>query len=54
MLCLVCYQDHDKLLASFRQAIRSAGKRLKLVVLDHIISFPPVVLPVKELCELCR
>ncbi|GIL58989.1 hypothetical protein Vafri_13974 [Volvox africanus] len=30
------------------------GRRVRLAVLDHVISFPPVVLPVSELVTVCK
>lgn len=46
--------DTQQLLGSYKQAIRRGGRRIKLAVIDHVISFPPVVLPVKELCDMFR
>lgn len=39
---------------AFRQGLAAARGRVKLAVLDHIGSFPPVRFPVEELCRLCR
>ena len=37
-----------------RQAAASVKGRLVLSVLDHIVSFPPVVMPVKEMVAACK
>ena len=37
-----------------RQAAASVKGRLVLSVLDHIVSFPPVVMPVKEMVVACK
>lgn len=43
-------------MSAFQQALSAAGrgKRLRLAVLDLILSFPPVIMPVKRLSELFR
>lgn len=51
---LALQSDPDALLAAFKSAITAGGRRLRLVVLDHVVSFPPVLLPVQQICELCR
>lgn len=49
-------KDEERLVSAFRQALSAAGrgKRVRLAVLDLILSFPPVIMPVKRLCELFR
>ncbi len=46
--------DEGRIVAAFAAAVEAAGDKLKLAVLDHVISFPPVVLPVKRLTRMCR
>lgn len=46
--------DEGALVAAFQAAARSARGRLKLAVLDHVASFPPVLLPVARLCAVLR
>lgn len=50
----VCVQDEDRLVAAFEAALAAGGKRVRLAVLDLILSFPPVILPVQRLCQLFR
>lgn len=50
----VCVQDEDRLVAAFEAALVAGGKRVRLAVLDLILSFPPVILPVQRLCKLFR
>jgi hypothetical protein len=40
--------------AAFEAAIAASHGRLRLAVLDLILSFPPVILPVQRLCKLFR
>jgi hypothetical protein len=47
-------QDDDKLVAAFEAAMAAGGKQLRLAVLDLILSFPPVILPVQRLCRMFR
>eukprot|EP00892_Ulva_mutabilis_P005117 jgi/Ulvmu1/2978/UM015_0018.1 len=37
-----------------RAALEAAGGSVRAVVLDHVVSFPPIVLPVKEMAAICR
>ncbi len=38
-----------------RRALRAVPRgRLKLAVLDYVISFPPVILPLHELTAMCK
>ncbi|KAJ9521145.1 hypothetical protein QJQ45_022843 [Haematococcus lacustris] len=47
--------DPRTVIATMRRAVAAvAPGRLALAILDHVISFPPVILPVKELVEVCR
>lgn len=41
-------------MAAFEAAIAASHGRLRLAVLDLILSFPPVILPVQRLCKLFR
>jgi hypothetical protein len=34
--------------------LAAGGRRIKLAVLDHVASFPPVLLPVAKLAAMCR
>lgn len=47
-------QDEDKLVAAFEAGLSAGGKRLRLAVLDLILSFPPVILPVQRLCKIFK
>lgn len=47
-------QDEQQLIAAFEAGIAASGKRLRLAVLDLIVSFPPVIMPVQRLCKLFR
>lgn len=49
-----CLQDEEQLVAAFEAGIAASGKRLRLAVLDLILSFPPVIMPVQRLCKLFR
>ncbi|CAK0779160.1 hypothetical protein CVIRNUC_004708 [Coccomyxa viridis] len=40
--------------AAFREALSQHRGRVKLAVIDHVASFPPVLFDVKALCSLCR
>jgi Fe-S cluster biogenesis protein NfuA len=40
--------------AAFREALHQHSGRVKLAVIDHVASFPPVVFDVKGLCSLCK
>ena len=44
----------DAILAAFAAALAAYGSRVKLAVLDHVVSFPPVRLPIAAIIELCR
>lgn len=46
--------DEERILGCFRAALAAGGRRLKLAVVDHVVSFPPVVLPVAQICSMCR
>lgn len=53
-LLLACLQDEEQLIAAFEAGIAASGKRLRLAVLDLIVSFPPVIMPVQRLSKLFR
>jgi selenocysteine lyase/cysteine desulfurase len=37
-----------------RTALKAAEGYVRAVVMDHVVSFPPVVLPIKEIAAICR
>ncbi|XP_074331652.1 putative L-cysteine desulfhydrase, chloroplastic [Apium graveolens] len=48
---------NEGIVDEFRKALemgRMGGKKVRLAVIDHITSMPCVVIPVKELVQLCR
>lgn len=47
-------QDEERLVSCFKAALAAGGRRLKLVVVDHVVSFPPVIMPVQQICAMCR
>jgi hypothetical protein len=47
-------QDPDALVAAYEGALAAGGGSIKLVVVDHVVSFPPLVLPVERICAACR
>jgi hypothetical protein len=55
-----CMQDLQSpgcvgVLDALRTAFTAVGRwRLRLAVLDHVVSFPPVVLPVAAMAEACK
>jgi hypothetical protein len=57
-LCLlilsVLQQGDAGVIGAFKHALTASKGRVKLAVLDHIGSFPPVVFAVEALCRLCR
>lgn len=49
--------SNEEILDAFRKALVKAkenGKKVILAVIDHVSSMPSVVLPVKELVQICR
>ena len=42
------------ILGAFVRALAAGEGRVKLAVVDHIASFPPVTFPVADLCAACR
>ncbi|TKY61604.1 L-cysteine desulfhydrase [Spatholobus suberectus] len=49
--------SNDEIVSEFRKALErgnSGGKRVRLAVIDHVTSMPCVVIPVKELIQICR
>ncbi|KAJ1393304.1 Pyridoxal phosphate-dependent transferase, major domain [Sesbania bispinosa] len=49
--------SNDDIISEFRKALergKSDGKRVRLAVIDHVTSMPCVVIPVKELIQICR
>ncbi|KAJ7977806.1 L-cysteine desulfhydrase [Quillaja saponaria] len=49
--------SNDEIISEFRRALergKADGKRVRLAVIDHITSMPCVVIPVKELVQICR
>ncbi len=47
-------RDEAAILRAFEETIRAAGRRIRLAVIDHVSSFPPVLFPVQQICALCR
>lgn len=50
----VVQQGRKGMLAAFKAALEAHGSRVKLAVLDHVVSFPPVRLPVADITRMCR
>ncbi|GBF87620.1 class V aminotransferase [Raphidocelis subcapitata] len=49
--------DASAVEAAFASALalaRASGRRVALAVVDHVLSFPPVVMPLERLCALLR
>ncbi|CAN6453141.1 unnamed protein product [Victoria cruziana] len=49
--------SNEQIIDSFRKALdeaKSGGRKIRLAVIDHITSMPSVVIPVKQLTEICR
>ncbi|KAL5723624.1 L-cysteine desulfidase [Ranunculus cassubicifolius] len=49
--------SNDEIVYEFKKALeegKSNGRKVRLAVIDHITSMPCVVIPVKELVQLCR
>lgn len=49
--------SNEQIISEFRRALengKSNGHKVRLAVIDHITSMPSVVIPVKELVEICR
>ncbi|KAK7337647.1 hypothetical protein VNO77_18232 [Canavalia gladiata] len=49
--------SNEDIVSEFRKALergKSDGKRVRLAVIDHVTSMPCVVIPVKELIQICR
>ncbi|WVZ14893.1 hypothetical protein V8G54_012459 [Vigna mungo] len=50
-------KSNDEIVSEFRKALergKSNGNRVRLNVIDHVTSMPCVVIPVKELIQICR
>lgn len=46
--------EPHQIVAAVQEAVQSVRPgRLKLAILDHVISFPPVVLPVQDIAHVC-
>lgn len=49
--------SNDEIVTEFRKALekgKADGKTIRLAVIDHVTSMPCVVIPVKELIQICR
>lgn len=46
--------DLNLVFRRFRRALRAARGRVRLVIIDHIASFPPVLFDVRRLTALCH
>ena len=51
---LECVADPQLLTERLDAVLRRAGPRVKVAVLDHVVSFPPIVLPVQDMVRVCR
>lgn len=50
-------KSNDEIISVFSESLEKAkmnGGRIRLAVIDHITSMPSVVIPVKELVQMCR
>eukprot|EP01024_Parvocaulis_polyphysoides_P069819 TRINITY_DN8577_c0_g3_i2.p1 TRINITY_DN8577_c0_g3~~TRINITY_DN8577_c0_g3_i2.p1 ORF type:complete len:289 (-),score=46.62 TRINITY_DN8577_c0_g3_i2:252-1118(-) len=47
-------QDQNKIIQVFTEAIEAHKTRIRFALIDHIFSFPPIVMPVKKLCALFK
>ena len=47
-------QGEAAITAAFAAAIDAHSGRVKMAVVDHVVSFPPVRIPVEEIASLCR
>ena len=47
-------KSEETLAQRLAQALQSAQGGVKAVVLDHVLSFPPLVLPVQKLTSICH
>ncbi|GMH38146.1 hypothetical protein BSKO_06030 [Bryopsis sp. KO-2023] len=47
-------QTKERILDSFRSALEAEKPRVKLAVVDHVCSFPPVLMPIQEIAALCH
>jgi hypothetical protein len=49
--------DEDAIVAAYAAAAaaaRKAGGKVRLAMIDHCVSFPPVVMPVARICDALR
>jgi selenocysteine lyase/cysteine desulfurase len=47
-------QTHESIINAFRESLeQNRDKNIVLAVFDHIVSMPHLILPVKQLCDLC-
>ena len=53
-VCVQCVLDQQELVRRVTAVLEKGQGRIKAAVLDHIVSFPPVVLPLTELVAACR
>ncbi|XP_065852703.1 probable L-cysteine desulfhydrase, chloroplastic [Euphorbia lathyris] len=50
-------QSKEEIVTEFRKALergKGNGRKVRLAVIDHVTSMPSVVIPVKELVQICR
>ncbi|KAK9808120.1 hypothetical protein WJX73_008728 [Symbiochloris irregularis] len=47
-------QGDKGILAAFAEALTAHGSKVRLAILDHVASFPPVHMPIRELVGMCR
>ncbi|GFR47698.1 hypothetical protein Agub_g9450 [Astrephomene gubernaculifera] len=55
-LGLAEFQRPDTIVAAVQSSLQAVGgrRRVRLAVLDHVVSFPPIVMPVRQLAALCK
>lgn len=51
---MACALDPALVVERVRAALQAGGRCIRAAVLDHIVSFPPVVLPLSDLIATCR
>ncbi|KAL2454779.1 putative L-cysteine desulfhydrase [Abeliophyllum distichum] len=50
-------KSNSEIIVEFRKALqmgKANGRKIRLAVIDHITSMPSVIIPVKELVQMCR
>jgi selenocysteine lyase/cysteine desulfurase len=44
----------EKILLKFENTINKFGKKIKFLILDHIISIPSIICPIEAVTEFCH